>query len=239
MRFWGHIFKHERDNKFSQKVYYVCIGCNRRHRKASGDLSIVYGAIGICPHCTSNLFLTPAGGTFDGGDYLSYLFSATFYQGMIQEAIHRYKFRGMCLYSTLFSHLILENLEPIDLSGFDAVTAVPLSKQRLHERGFNQSALLAEPIARAYHLDFLPQLLVRTRDTRPQSSLDAPLRRTNVQNAFQATGVSGKRILLVDDIFTTGHTMDSCSHALLDAGAAHVAGITLSKVDTKRDRLSD
>jgi ComF family protein len=111
-----------------------------------------------------------------------------------------------------------------------AVVPVPLHEQRLAERGYNQSELLAANFCKAVSLPMQPAWLVRTRETRQQVGLGPNQRMANVQGAFCATkAVAGQRILLVDDVYTTGSTLRACAAAALAAGAESVYGLTLAQ----------
>jgi ComF family protein len=113
----------------------------------------------------------------------------------------------------------------------DIVVPVPLALERLSERGYNQASLLARPLAMRLHLPYNPGALSRLRETRTQIGLTAGERRANVFGAFVARSplVQGKNILVIDDVTTTGSTMDACAFALLDAGAGQVYCLTLAQ----------
>jgi ComF family protein len=111
-----------------------------------------------------------------------------------------------------------------------AVVPVPLHFQRLQERGYNQSALLAAAFSRAVGLPMQPTWLERTRETRQQVGLAPSERRDNVEGAFcAAEAVAGQRLLLIDDVYTTGSTLRACATAALAAGASAVYGLTLAQ----------
>ncbi len=115
---------------------------------------------------------------------------------------------------------------------FDAVCAVPLHHVRLRERGFNQAGLLAASLARRMGLPMRGRGLVRGRDTGTQTHLTARERLSNVKDAFEVRNPArwrGLRLLLVDDVMTTGATVSACAKALKDAGAASVHGVTLAR----------
>ena len=116
------------------------------------------------------------------------------------------------------------------LPAVDAVASVPLHPKRLAERGFNQAALLAAPLARMLDVRHVPRALVRIRDTPRQAELDRDARQHNVMGAFEADSdrVCGRRWLLVDDVRTTGATLGACVRALKTAGAAAVTPVSLS-----------
>ncbi len=114
----------------------------------------------------------------------------------------------------------------------DCIVPVPLYAARARSRGYNQSELLAEAVGRELGLPVLARALVRTRDTRAQYSLSGPERRRNVEAAFAGGpdigAVRGKSVLLLDDIITTGATMQSCAGVLLAAGADKVCGLAVA-----------
>ncbi|MDZ4158176.1 MAG: phosphoribosyltransferase family protein [Anaerolineaceae bacterium] len=119
----------------------------------------------------------------------------------------------------------------------DLVIPVPLSTQRLRERGYNQAGLLAFPLAIACRLTYSPYSLQRVHETRSQVGLNEKERLHNVRGAFRANPhkVRGRTALIVDDVATTGATIESCASALLEAGAVSVYGITLARALLHRD----
>ena len=124
------------------------------------------------------------------------------------------------------------------LSHADAVTPVPLHRRRLFSRRFNQSALLAREIAHLTGLAFEPDLLIRTRNTVSQITLTPLNRFENVRGAFSVRperAVEGRRIVLIDDVMTTGATVKACARTLKQAGAATVAVLTLARVVAEGD----
>lgn len=158
------------------------------------------------------------------------------YNGTLRQAIHRLKYNhDLGLAETLSRQLIkrLKDLSwPVDL-----ITAVPLSVKRISERGYNQSDLLAQPLALAQRVPFLPKAVFRTRETVSQVGLTAKERHENVRNAFaaQPQWVHGKSVLLIDDVATTGATLNYCSTALLQSGASSVYCLTLARAVLAED----
>lgn len=150
--------------------------------------------------------------------------------GPLREAIHRLKYKhDIGLGEALAKHLIdlfLTNGWTADL-----IIPVPLSSTRQTERGYNQAALLARPLGLATGIRCISGAAVRVRDTRSQVGLKAKERLENVKDAFTAEPglVQGKRILLVDDVTTTGATISACAEAIMSAGARSVYGITLAR----------
>ena len=114
----------------------------------------------------------------------------------------------------------------------DLLLPVPLHLQRLRSRGFNQSLLLAQTCFPAWRDKISPDILLRLQPTTPQTSLSGRARRTNLKGAFNISEpqkIRGKRILLIDDIFTTGSTLHECAITLRQAGAKHIEAFTLAR----------
>jgi ComF family protein len=165
---------------------------------------------------------------------LAYTFGS--YEGPLQKLIHLFKYGKVESLARPLSELILRAL-PRDL-GVDHVIAIPMHWRKEWQRGFNQAALLAEPVARRYALK-LSTNLQRVRKTESQASLDEQGRRTNLKNAFavrRPQEIAGKRILLVDDVFTTGATLRVAAAVLKNAGATHVTVLTLARVDRRNNK---
>ncbi|NPV84811.1 MAG: ComF family protein [Anaerolineae bacterium] len=152
------------------------------------------------------------------------------YTGVLREAILSLKYgRNIGLGETLAQNLIacFASLQwKIDL-----IVPVPINRKRANERGYNQAALLALPLALKFSIPFSPKALSRIRETQMQAKLTASERFENVKNAFTANPnlVYNKSVLVIDDITTTGATMISCSEALINAGARYVYGLTLAR----------
>ncbi len=154
-----------------------------------------------------------------------------FEYGPLSKAMYRYKYLGRSEYSKIFSELTYRQLADY-IHGVrpDIIAAVPVSKKKLLKRGYNQAAELARELSELSGIPFEEGALLRVRDTSPMKLLSPSERQKNLKNAF--TGgqnvVKFKRVLLVDDIYTTGSTMDECSRALLKAGAESVYGLSMA-----------
>jgi len=160
-----------------------------------------------------------------------YARSAAVYEGQLREALHALKFSGRRALAAPLGELAAEQCLAALPAGIDALIPVPLAPERERERGFNQAALLARRIGRRLAVPTRPRWLARIRPTRPQSELSAGERRANVRGAFRASRrVAGRHVLVVDDILTTGATVDACARALRDAGAQRVGVLTVARV---------
>ncbi len=211
---------------------FLCICCRRR--KGNNEAHIREEYIGICSHCQDRLSNLPKGAVFAGDEYVSSVFSVFGYKGIIRNAIKRYKFGGQWRYSKIFVMIMYDYLKDLGLAkDFDFMTMIPLSRKRLWERGYNQTELLAKPLAELLEIPFLANTVHKKKNTRPQSASRGRVARfLNVKGVYIADRkrVKGKNILLVDDVYTSGATMKSCAKELIEAGAENIVGITLARV---------
>jgi ComF family protein len=155
------------------------------------------------------------------------------YEGVLRKLIHVFKFEGVRTLQRPLGALLAQAL-PREL-GFDAVVPMPLHWRRRWQRGFNQSELLAREIARKWGVP-VSALVRRKRATTPQAGLTSAQRRKNVEGAFQVgkgTRLKGMRLLLIDDVLTTGATASACARALKRAGAAQVTFLALARRDRR------
>jgi ComF family protein len=153
------------------------------------------------------------------------------YEGPLQQLIHLFKYAKVETLAQPLSHLLLQAL-PLEVN-FDLIMAMPMHWRKRWERGFNQAELLAAPMARRYGLALATNLR-RARYTKSQAGLTESARRDNLRGSFcvhRPDQLTGKRILLVDDVFTTGATLRAAAAVLKAAGAAHVSALTLARVD--------
>jgi ComF family protein len=152
---------------------------------------------------------------------------------VIRELIHRVKYNREIWIMKILGRILLRGLGDSRLSGqeFDAIVPVPLHSKRLREREFNQAALLAGQLSRATGIP-MREVLVRSRYTETQTALDRAERRQNLRNAFSLrknVDVTDQNLLLIDDVLTTGSTLDSCAAVLLEQGAESVRALTLAR----------
>ena len=150
-------------------------------------------------------------------------------EGSIREAVHAVKYSNLRAAAPSLGRLMARWLVSTPLPG-EVLLSVPLHKRRLRERGYNQSALLAKEVSKVTGLPLRENLLVRTRDTPPQISLSLQERIRNVEGSFELPGDGkGLKIILVDDVVTTGSTMSACGKALRAGGAGSVWGLALAR----------
>ena len=194
----------------------------------------------ICPNCEKELpWIADAEALREGPGDLCCA-APLWYKDLAREGILRFKFRGSSAAARPIGE-IMARCAAEHLSGrFDTVTWVPVSRKRLRKRGYDQARLLAEAVCR--HWDVKPvRLLKKIADTPPQSGLrEAAARRANVLGVYEVTDtrlVAGKRVLLVDDICTTGATLAECVRVLKDAGAAETVCLTAARTPEKSGKI--
>lgn len=159
-----------------------------------------------------------------GGRFFSLARAAGPYEGDLKEAVLRLKYTGQKVLAAHLSELMFQSLENNHLIMAQVLTAVPLSPERLRQRGFNQSELLAFGLAEKMKIPLLP-VLRKVRETPSQTGLDRAGREENLVGAFALTdpgAVRGKTVILVDDVITTGNTLNNVSGVLAGGGAAAV-----------------
>ena len=148
------------------------------------------------------------------------------YNGAIVKLIHRFKFGDRVNLSSFFSEELFKLYEAhFAAKDITAILPVPLSTHRLKHRSYNQTQLLAEALSRKLSIPVFPQILEKIKETPPQSLLSAEKRRENVKDAYKVTDrktLKGKKVLLIDDVITTGATVNACTRALMRAGIKQV-----------------
>ncbi|MBD3367835.1 MAG: ComF family protein [Candidatus Eisenbacteria bacterium] len=180
----------------------------------------------LCPSCASQL--VPAVCALelprDGGRGPRHAFYGLRFTEAARALVHAIKFDGHTSAAGVLAEKVLPVCRVVGGSACDAVVPVPLHPVRERERGFNQSSSIARELAGRLGLDVIERGLTRTRPTRPQTDLGRAERLVNVREAFRAgrSPLSGSRVLLVDDVITTGSTLAAASSALLAAGAESV-----------------
>lgn len=183
----------------------------------------------ICPACRESM--PRADSIRTRGDYFSECVSVLRYEGTVKEAIRRYKFGDAQAYCHAFGELVAAAIYA-ELDGrYDALSWVPLAPDRLHERGYDQVELMALDVGKRLCVTPVP-LLKKRRGVDPQSgTASKEERRANIAGAYSLrtdAHPAGKRVLLIDDVVTTGSTLSECAKTLLIAGAEEVLCATLA-----------
>ena len=200
-----------------------CLGCNKQL-----DALDEYRLCGQCIDSIKPNTMPP----FELDTFSVMAYSACLYEGTLKELIHSFKYKGKITLANIFAKLMIDyikdNPEIIDV---DIVTTVPLHKTRLREREFNQSLIIANGIAKEFNLP-VTNIMEKTRKTGYQNELPRSERLTNLKNAFTicaAADIKGKDILLIDDVMTTGATLNECANLLLSGGVNRVTCLTLAR----------
>jgi competence protein ComFC len=156
--------------------------------------------------------------------------SYTVFYGSIREAIHRLKYKRDIGLGEALARPMISSIQKLNWS-LNIITSVPLGLVRFKERGYNQATLLARPIALYLNIPFSSKILFRTRETRTQVGLSVIDRKENMEGAFSARHelAHGKNVLVVDDVATSGATLNACAKALIDEGASKVYGFSLAR----------
>lgn len=215
-----------------------------------GSLLPLAASSGVCRSCAAEIkFLTPpfcetcgrslrqdtarcaacAGKTF----HFDRAYSCALYEGKMKSLMHAYKFEGRKILSGFFSEILLGFIRRrLQETAWDAVAAVPLDGAKEKARGFNQSELLSRRVSRALGVPHLSRRIHRKKSKHPQSLLGRAERGENVKNCFFTPRGKPRmpgRLLLIDDILTTGQTASECARTLKEAGSSFVTVLTLAR----------
>jgi ComF family protein len=154
------------------------------------------------------------------------------YRGSLAQVLHAFKFRRHDFFAAPLAELMEQSIRQRGDLDFDAVVPVPMHRAKMRRRGYNQAELLARALSKRIGIRCEPGLLTKTRDLDAQSKLARDARASNVRDAFLASSrVAERRILLVDDVSTTGATIRASASALARAGAARVAAAVVAKTE--------
>ena len=189
-----------------------------------------FGTTPLCHECLAQIELVKQRTSIDNLK-IQYLAE---YAGALKTLICQLKFNKKLMISELLSEMLQESGIDKDYRSFDVVIPVPLSKQKLKSRGFNQSLLLIEKL---FPDKLNCSAIIRSRETNPLFNLSDDERRQELRGAFQILNIDlvrGKRILIFDDIVTTGSTLNEISNILLVNGALEVQGLSLARTVKRR-----
>ncbi len=188
-----------------QSLPFIRYACTQCALPLEGE----YRANSLCGHCLKQ---SPV---FD------HSISLLRYENKVVQLVTRYKFHNSLSYSRLLAELLLREL--IDAEKPDCLIAVPLHSRRLYERGFNQSHELAKIIAKRLKIPLASEAVLRVRETEQQTGLNAKQRRQNIRGAFAVTAtIKYKHVVLIDDVVTTGSTVNELARVLKKAGVQTV-----------------
>ena len=206
-----------------------CCGCGRMTAKACALYE--YKRSCICRNCFAALRQAEHSKRFFGDYYNDYTYSPFYYDGLFRQIFLSFKFNGNRAFGHILGMAVGEGLKDInELRGYDAIVPVPLSCERLNERGYNQALIMAGHVSYAIGVP-VAEHLKRIKNTPAQSAAVGTARTSNLSGAFVAApAASGKRLILFDDIHTTGSTLNECMITLKNAGAAEVCYVTAAYV---------
>ncbi len=209
-----------------------CLGCNKEGEWLCENClkQICPAGVFCCPVCNQNNSTGLGCRNCRSNSFLEQVISAVPYQEeeLIGKIIENFKYHYLEELKTVIEIIIKKFLAKQPIINVQTIVPVPLHPRRLAERGFNQAELLAEILARELKLPIQP-LLKRSRYTRQQAKLNRRERKTNVQSAFVASSSFTGAALLVDDVYTTGSTMQECARVLKFVGVKKVIGWTLAR----------
>lgn len=213
-----------------------CLGCGKENewlcQKCLGN--IAKQEIDKCPVCkNSSLWGATHLNCQNQINLDGVIVAAKFQDKLLDLAIHQFKYNFIKNLGVPLSKLLIEKINeqkenPLWRENL-IVIPIPLHKRRLNWRGFNQAEELAHEIAKEFSLEMIPNILARQKYTKTQAKFSRAKRLTNLQNAFQIQKIKPTNYLLVDDVFTTGATMNECAHLLKKNGAIKVWGIVLAR----------
>jgi ComF family protein len=209
-----------------------CLGC-----KKEGTF--------LCEDCFATLEISTSHQKFKGKNLTDLYFPVNYENFLVKGLIQNFKYPPLIkelkkeLAFLIISHFLLLDKKP-DFSDFVSVP-VPLSKKKLRWRGFNQAEEIAKELANFLKIPLVSDCLIKTKETKDQVELSEKERKENVKGAFfikNKEKIAGKNVLLVDDVFTTGATMEEAARVLKEAGAEKIVGVVVAKASPGQDKLT-
>jgi ComF family protein len=209
-----------------------CLGCKRE------------GAF-LCEDCFSILEISTSHQKFRGKNLADLYFPVNYENFLVKKLIQNFKYPPLIkelkkeLALIIFSHLLLLDKKP-DFSDF-VLVPIPLSKKKLRWRGYNQAEEIAKELSNFLKIPLISDCLFKIKETKDQVELSEKERRKNVRGTFFVKNkekIVGRNILLVDDVFTTGATMEEADRVLKEAGAKKIVGIVVAKASPGQDKLT-
>jgi ComF family protein len=212
----------------TEKVF--CSACREKIKFLTGS---------ICPICGITFFDSPSashlcGNCLEKKPYFSYARAVASYETIILNAIHQFKYGRDLSIGVLLASLMADFSFPdLEFRDYSLIIPVPLHIKKLRKRGFNQSIILADSIGKKWQIPVNFSLLKRCKFTLTQTGLDKRERERNIKGAFEVRDkekIAGRNIIIIDDVYTTGATLNECAKKLIKAGAQKVAVLTLARV---------
>jgi competence protein ComFC len=209
-----------------------CLGC-----KKEGTF--------LCEDCFATLEILTSHQKFKGKNLADLYFSVNYENFLVKRLVQNFKYPPLIkelkkeLAFLIIFHFLLLDKKP-DFSDF-VLVPVPLSKKKLKWRGFNQAEEIAKELANFFKIPLISDCLIKVRETKDQVELSEKERRENVKGVFfvkEGERIVGKNILLIDDVFTTGATMEETAKVLKEAGAKKIVGIVVAKASPGQDKLT-
>lgn len=197
----------------------------------------------LCQDCLSTLEIHKTHKKHSTQNLSDLYFALPYQNAVAKRIIAKFKYEPFIkelsknLADIIITHFrLLDNVE--NFSDFILVP-VPLAKKRLKRRGFNQAEEMAEKLAEFLNIEVCGDILLKTKETRPQTESSEKERRENIKGVFlPSAAVKNKKIILVDDVYTTGSTMEECAKVLRTAGAKEVIGIVVARARPEEDNIS-
>lgn len=219
-------------NDLLYKDRYVCSVCGEVFACDELYDEVITGHTGICLECIGSLpWIETSLRFYCEHEPQTEIFAPLYYRDDVKTLMKDFKFEGKREIASVLAYVINYRLDAAGINinqRYDMIVPVPLSEERMIERGYNQSALVAEKLARYFGIEYCENAVYRTRNTKKQSlAVSKEDRYVNVRGAFMADEekVKGKRVLIFDDIYTYGYTMSECVKAVKAAGAVKTGGI--------------
>jgi ComF family protein len=223
-----------------------CLGCTEILHPQSGQLfcpvckeKIKFITDNFCPVCGITFSDSPAashlcGNCMENKTYFSCARAVVSYETIILDVIHQFKYGNNISVGALLASFMADFSFPdVDFIGYSLIIPVPLHIKRLRQSGFNQSLILAQAFAKKWQILINFSLLKRHKFTLTQTGLNKTERKQNIKGAFEVNDkkkITGKNVILVDDVYTTGATINECAKTLTKAGAQKVTVLTLARV---------
>jgi len=210
--------------------HLFCPACKEKIKFITGSLCPVCGTIFLDSPAESHL----CGNCIENKTYFSCARAVFSCETIILDVIHQFKYgNNISVGAMLASFMADFSFPDVDFSDYSLIIPVPLHIKRLRERGFNQSLILARALAKKWQIPVNFSLLKRHKFTLTQTGLHKIERKQNIKGAFEVSDkklIAGKNVILVDDVYTTGATINECAKTLIKAGAQKVTVLTLARV---------